>query len=56
MMKAIRFDRYGSADVLDIRDIDGPVVGDDELLVRVRAVSVNPLDWHLCGACRTWSG
>jgi Alcohol dehydrogenase GroES-like domain len=45
-MKAIRFDRYGSADVLELRDIDIPAVGDDELLVRVRAPSVNPLDWH----------
>jgi NADPH:quinone reductase-like Zn-dependent oxidoreductase len=45
-MKAIRFDRYGSPDVLELRDIDIPAVGDDELLVRVRAASVNPLDWH----------
>jgi NADPH:quinone reductase-like Zn-dependent oxidoreductase len=46
VMKAIRFDRYGSADVLEVGDIDVPAVGDDELLVRVRAASVNPLDWH----------
>jgi NADPH:quinone reductase-like Zn-dependent oxidoreductase len=46
MMKAIRFDRYGSPDVLELRDVDIPAVGDDELLVRVRAASVNPLDWH----------
>jgi NADPH:quinone reductase-like Zn-dependent oxidoreductase len=45
-MKAIRFDRYGSPDVLELRDIEVPAVGDDELLVRVRAASVNPLDWH----------
>jgi len=45
-MKAIRFDRYGSPDVLEIRDVAIPAVGDDELLVRVRAASVNPLDWH----------
>lgn len=46
VMKAIRFDRYGSADVLEVRDVDVPAVGEDELLVRVRAASVNPLDWH----------
>ena len=45
-MKAIRFDRYGSPDVLELRDVEMPAVGDDELLVRVRAASVNPLDWH----------
>jgi NADPH:quinone reductase-like Zn-dependent oxidoreductase len=45
-MKAIRFDRYGSPDVLEIRDVAVPAIRDDELLVRVRAASVNPLDWH----------
>jgi NADPH:quinone reductase-like Zn-dependent oxidoreductase len=45
-MKAITFDRYGPPDVLEIRDVEKPAVGDDELLVRVRAASVNPLDWH----------
>jgi NADPH:quinone reductase-like Zn-dependent oxidoreductase len=46
VMKAIRFDRYGSPDVLEVRDVEIPAVGDDELLIRVRAASVNPLDWH----------
>src|SRR5690242_432557 len=45
-MKAIRFYRYGPPKVLELADIDVPAVGDDELLVRVRAASVNPLDWH----------
>jgi NADPH:quinone reductase-like Zn-dependent oxidoreductase len=45
-MKAIQFDRYGAPDVLELRDTAVPAVGDDELLVRVRAASVNPLDWH----------
>ena len=45
-VKAIRFDRYGPPDVLDLRDLDMPAIGDDEVLVRVRAASVNPLDWH----------
>jgi NADPH:quinone reductase-like Zn-dependent oxidoreductase len=45
-MKAIRYDRYGSADVLELREVSMPVVGDDDVLVRVRAASVNPLDFH----------
>jgi NADPH:quinone reductase-like Zn-dependent oxidoreductase len=45
-MKAIRYYRYGAPDVLELADIDKPAVGEGELLVRVRAASVNPLDWH----------
>jgi NADPH:quinone reductase-like Zn-dependent oxidoreductase len=45
-MKAIVQDRYGSADVLELKDIDNPMVGDDEALVRVRAASINVLDWR----------
>ena len=45
-MKAIVRERYGSPDVLDLRDIAKPVAGEDEVLVRVRAASANPADWH----------
>ena len=45
-MKAIIQDGYGSADVLRLQEIDKPVVADDGVLVRVRAASVNALDWH----------
>ena len=45
-MKAIRYYRYGAPDVLELREVDVPAAGDDEVLVRVRAASVNPLDWH----------
>ena len=45
-MKAIVQDRYGSPDVLELRDIDRPTAGDDEVLVRVRATSVHPDVWH----------
>ena len=46
-MKAAVRDRYGPvADVVEIRELDLPVPADDEVLVRVRAASVNPLDWH----------
>jgi NADPH:quinone reductase-like Zn-dependent oxidoreductase len=45
-MKAIVQERYGSPDVLELRDVDKPVPDADEVLVRVRAASVNALDWH----------
>jgi len=45
-MKAIRYQRYGSPDVLELQDVGMPAVGDGEVLVRVRAASVNPLDFH----------
>jgi NADPH:quinone reductase-like Zn-dependent oxidoreductase len=46
-MKAIVRDAYGSADVLELRDIDRPAVGDDEVLVRVRAAGVDQGVWHI---------
>jgi NADPH:quinone reductase-like Zn-dependent oxidoreductase len=46
-MKAMVRDRYGSPDVLELTDIDKPEPGDDEVLVRVHAASVNPADWHI---------
>src|SRR5687768_6394058 len=45
-MKAVRFYEYGSPDVLKLEDIDTPVVGDEQVLVRAHAASVNPVDWH----------
>ncbi|MGW4962439.1 NAD(P)-dependent alcohol dehydrogenase [Nonomuraea sp. NPDC004186] len=45
-MKAIRYDRYGSPDVLELHDVDPPAVGDDDVMVSVKAAAVNPLDYH----------
>ncbi|HET9005225.1 MAG TPA: NAD(P)-dependent alcohol dehydrogenase [Actinomycetes bacterium] len=45
-MQAIVQDRFGKPDVLELREVDQPDVGDDEVLVRVRAASVNPADWY----------
>jgi NADPH:quinone reductase-like Zn-dependent oxidoreductase len=46
-MKAIVQDRYGSADVLEFRDIDEPVLGEDDVLIRVHAAGCGPDVWHL---------
>ena len=43
-MKAALRDRYGSPDVVELRDVDRPVPAEDQLLVRVRAASVNRAD------------
>src|SRR5207245_9259551 len=45
-MKAIVQDIYGPPDVLQLKEVDKPLITDDEALVRVRASSVNPADWH----------
>ena len=46
-MKAIVQDRYGSADVLELRDVDVPKVGEKDVLVRVRAAGCGPDVWHI---------
>lgn len=46
-MKAIVQDRYGSADVLELRDVESPRPGDDEVLIRVHAAGLDPSVWHL---------
>ncbi|MEK7411102.1 MAG: alcohol dehydrogenase catalytic domain-containing protein [Actinomycetota bacterium] len=45
-MKAVVHNVYGSPDVLEIQEIDKPNVTDDGVLVRVRAASINPVDWY----------
>lgn len=46
-MRAIVQNRYGSPDVLELREVDEPVVGDDQVLVRVRAASLHADVWHV---------
>jgi len=45
-MKAIVHRCYGSPDVIRYEDVPRPVPADNEILVKVHAASVNPLDWH----------
>jgi NADPH:quinone reductase-like Zn-dependent oxidoreductase len=45
-MKAIRYDRYGPPEVLEVAEVDTPEPGERDVLVRVRAASVNPLDHY----------
>jgi NADPH:quinone reductase-like Zn-dependent oxidoreductase len=44
-MKAITIGRYGGPDVLETTELPEPKVGPDVVLVRTRAVGVNPVDW-----------
>jgi NADPH:quinone reductase-like Zn-dependent oxidoreductase len=46
-MKAIVYHNYGSPDVLRCEEIEKPTAGDHEVLIKVRAASVNPFDWRL---------
>jgi NADPH:quinone reductase-like Zn-dependent oxidoreductase len=46
-LKAVVFTRYGSPDVLEFAEVDQPIPKDDEVLIEVRAVSINDWDWGL---------
>ncbi len=46
-MKAIVQDRYGEADMLEFREVEGPVVGENDVLIRVRAAGAGPDVWHI---------
>lgn len=45
-MKAYRYYCYGGTEVLRLEDVEKPAIADNEVLVRVHAAAVNPLDWH----------
>jgi NADPH:quinone reductase-like Zn-dependent oxidoreductase len=45
-MKAIVYCDYGTADVLQLADLEKPAPDDDQLLIKVHAAALNPLDWH----------
>jgi len=45
-MKAIVYRNYGPPDVLQLEEIEKPIASDNEVLIKVRASSLNPYDWH----------
>jgi NADPH:quinone reductase-like Zn-dependent oxidoreductase len=45
-MRAVVQDRFGPPEVLELREVERPEAGDSQVLVRVRAASVNPADWY----------
>lgn len=49
-MKAMMYHRYGSPDVLQMREVETPTPQEDEVLVKIHASAVNPLDWHIMRA------
>src|ERR1022692_2261531 len=55
MMKCVRIHEYGAPDVLRYEDAPRPVPGAGEVLVRVHAAAINPLDWKIrAGHVKDW--
>ena len=48
-MQAIVHERYGGPEVLELREVPKPTIADDQVLVRVHASSVNPVEWYGVG-------
>ena len=46
-MQAVVFNKYGNNEVIEIRDIPLPVCGPRDVLIKVHAASVNPVDWKV---------
>ena len=49
-MKAIVYTKYGSPDVLQLKDVEKPAPKDNDVLIKIHAASVNAYDWHFLTA------
>jgi NADPH:quinone reductase-like Zn-dependent oxidoreductase len=49
-MKAIVYEKYGTPEVIELKEVEKPVPNDDEVLVKVYAASLNAYDWHFLTA------
>jgi len=49
-MKAILYTKYGSPDVLQLKEVEKPAPGEEEVLIKIHAASVNAYDWHFLTA------
>jgi NADPH:quinone reductase-like Zn-dependent oxidoreductase len=49
-MKAVVYTKYGSPDVLQLKDVEKPAPKENEVLIKIHAASVNAYDWHLLTA------
>jgi len=49
-MKAILYTKYGSPDVLQLKEVEKPTPGEEEVLIKIHAASVNAYDWHFLTA------
>ena len=49
-MKAIVYEKYGQPDVLELKEVSKPKPKDDQVLIEIRAASVNAADWNLLTA------
>ena len=46
-MKAIVYEKYGSPDILELKDVEKPTPNENEVLIKVHAASINSWDWDM---------